>query len=97
MDRSGLPPEFAILSRIVDAQEPNVREIFQYALTMLLVEDGKAEIVNQHAVGMREHLTLKTTAGDTFTIVKPDISGELLAQMRELVREALDEESDSEK
>jgi hypothetical protein len=64
---------------------------------MLMVEDGKAEIVKQHAVGMREHLTLRTVAGHTFTIVKPDIREELLAQMRELVREALDEERDSAK
>ena len=92
MPASNLPPEFEILSRIADAQEPNVRELFQYALTMLLVEDGKAKILQQHAVGMREHLELRTNAGVAFTIVKPDISAELLVQMQEMVREILDEE-----
>ena len=88
-------PEFQILSRIADAEEPNVRELFEYALTMVMVQDGKAKLVGQHTVGMREHLELRTAAGDAFTIVKPDISDELLAQMREMVREVLDEERGS--
>lgn len=41
MPKSGLPTEFDSLSRLVDAQEPNVREMFQYALVLLMVEDGK--------------------------------------------------------
>jgi hypothetical protein len=60
MELPELPPEFAMLFRIVDAQAPNVREMFQDALTMLIVEDDKAKIVEQHAVGIREHLTLRT-------------------------------------
>jgi hypothetical protein len=92
MSESSLPPEFKVLSRLVDAQEPNVRELYQYALALLMVEDGKAEITEQRTVSMREHLTLRTVAGDTFTIVKPDIRAELLAQMQEMVREVLDEE-----
>ena len=92
MPDSGLPPDFEVLSRLVDAQEPAVRELFQYALALLMVEDGKAEITEQRTVSMREQLTLRTVAGDTFTIVKPDISDELLAQMQEMVRELLDEE-----
>ena len=86
-----LPPEFEILGRIADAEEPNVRELFQYALTMELVEGGKAKIVQQRTVGMREQLELRTAAGDAFTIVKPDISNVLLEQMREMVREVMEE------
>jgi hypothetical protein len=91
MNNMNLPPEFEILARIADAEEPNVRELFQYALTMELVEDGKAKIVQQRTVGMREHLELRTAAGDAFTIVKPDISNVLLEQMREMVREVMEE------
>jgi hypothetical protein len=72
-----------------------VRELFQYARTMLLVEDGKAEIVERHTIDAREHLTLRTVAGDVFTIVKPHASEELLGVMRELAREILDEDRDS--
>jgi len=45
--------------------------------------------------GMRQHLELRTIAGVAFTIVKPDIGDELLAQMREMVREILDDDKDS--
>ena len=92
MQAADLPPEFEMLSRIIDAQAPNVRELFQYVLTMLLVEEGKAEIVERHTIDLREHLTLRTVAGDSFTIVKPDVSDELLTKMREMAREILDED-----
>jgi len=45
--------------------------------------------------GMRQHLELRTIAGVAFTIVKPDIGDELLAQMREMVAEILDDDKDS--
>jgi hypothetical protein len=64
---------------------------------MLMVEDGKADIVERHTIDAREHLTLRTVAGDTFTIVKPYVSEELLGEMRELAREILDEDRESTK
>ena len=97
MPGSSLPPEFEILSRIADAEEANVRELFQYALTMELIDSGKAKLVEKREVGMRQQLTLRTSAGDTFVVLKPDIRDELLAQMREMVREALEEDRDSAK
>lgn len=89
MQTNGIPPELEMFSRIVDGQPPDVRELFQYALTMLLVEDGKAEIVEQHTIDAREHLTLRTVAGDSFAIVKPFVSEELLAKMTEMARDIL--------
>jgi hypothetical protein len=94
MASSTLPPEFDILSRIADAQEPSSRELFQYALALLMVEDGKAEIVERRMMNMRERVTLRTAAGETFTLLAPDVIEELLAQSREIVREVLDEEKD---
>lgn len=92
MVHSKLPPEFEMLSRIADAQEPNALELFQYALAMLMVEEGKAEIVERRMVNMREQVTLKTTTGQTFSLLTPDVIEELLAQMIEMAREVLDEE-----
>ncbi len=92
MPESDLPLELQMLSRLIDGQPPPVRELFHYAVTMLLVEEGKAEIVEQHVIDAREHLTLRTTAGDSFTIVKPLVGEELLAKMRATAREILDEE-----
>jgi hypothetical protein len=90
LQTNGIPPELEMFSRLVDGQPPDVRELFQYALTMLMVEDGKAEIVEQHTLDAREHLTLRTVGGDSFTIIKPFVSEELLAKMRTTAREILD-------
>jgi hypothetical protein len=84
---SSIPPELEMLSRIVDGQSPMVREIFQYALIMLMVENDKAEVLDRRVIDAREYLTFKTNAGETFTIVKPDVSPELLEQVREAARE----------
>ena len=92
MQTNNIPPELEILSRIVDGQAPAVRELFQYALTMLMVEDGTAEVVERHVIDLREHLTFRTNAGDLFTIVKPDVNGNLLARMREMARDVLSDD-----
>jgi hypothetical protein len=92
MASSKLPPEFDILARVADAQEENSRELFEYALAMELVKDGKMEVVERRMVNMRENVTLKTAAGQTFMLLAPDIIPELLDQMREMVREVMDEE-----
>jgi hypothetical protein len=89
LQTNGIPPELEMFSRIVDGQPPNVRELFHYALTMLMIEEGKAEIVEQHTIDAREHLRLRTVGGDSFTIIKPFVS-ELLTKMRTTAREILD-------
>jgi hypothetical protein len=95
LQTDGIPPELEMFSRIVDGQSPDVRELFQYALTMLLVEDGKAEVIARHTIDLREHLTLRTSAGDVFTITKPDVSEELLGKMRALAREILEQDRET--
>ncbi len=66
---SSLPPELEMFAHILDGQAPSVRELFQYALRMLMVENGKAEVVERHVIDLREHLTFKTVAGEVFTII----------------------------
>jgi hypothetical protein len=92
LTQSDLPPELEMFSRIVDGQPPDVRELFLYAMTMLMVEDGKAEITEQRTVSMREQLTLRTASGDWFTIIQPFISEEMLAFIRLTAREVVDED-----
>jgi hypothetical protein len=89
-----IPPELEMLSRIVDGQAPAVRELFQYALVMLLTESGKASLVERHVIDLREHLTFRTIAGETFTLIKPAVDQALLDHMMELAREVLKEEPD---
>jgi len=93
MNSPHLSPELEMFARIFDGQSPQVRELFQYALVMLSVEDGRAEVIERQTIDLREHLTFKTVAGDLFTLVKPDVSAELLAHMIELAREVLREGS----
>jgi hypothetical protein len=91
MTHPTLPPDLALLARIVDAEPPDVQELFQYALTMrllssrMLIEDGKAQIVERRKIDCREWLTVLTVSGELpgGDIVKPDVSDERLAQLRD--------------
>ena len=86
-----LPPEFDIFSRLAEAQEKNVRELFQYSLTQVLLEDHKAEVLEQRTSGMRAGCSVKTAAGHFYSLFVPEIRDELLEQVRGMVREAMEE------
>jgi len=91
---NNLHPALDMLSRITDGQSPQVRELFQYALVMLIVENGKAEITQRHHVDNPEYLAIKTTAGDVSEILTPQVSDERLQQLRTLAREILRQDSE---
>jgi hypothetical protein len=95
MTASDLPPDLAMLARVVDRQSPATRELFQYALVLMLIEDGKAEIVERRRVDRREWVTVRTVAGELFSIAKPDESDEMLETLKVLAREILDAERDN--
>ena len=90
-NQSKLPPELQALAQPMDEQPEDVQELFRYALTMLMVEDGKAKIVETNHVDNPEYLTVETSAGDVFKILKPQVSDDLLGKMRALAREILNE------
>ena len=48
---------------------------------MLMVENGKAETTERYHVDNLEYLTIKTTAGDVFEILTPQVSDEKLQQL----------------
>ena len=56
---------------------------------MLMVENGKAEITERHHVDNLEYLTIRTTAGEVFEILTPQVSDERLQQLSILAREIL--------
>jgi hypothetical protein len=86
---SPFPSKYEMFGRILDGQSPQMRELIQYAITILAVEDGTAELIGRHVIDAREHHTFRTTAGETFTLVKPDVSSEELERVREMAREVL--------
>jgi hypothetical protein len=90
---SQFPSQYEMFGRILDGQSPQMRELIQYAIAILAVEDGSAKLIERHVIDTREHLTFKTTAGETFTLVKPDVSDEELEGVREMAREVLREGS----
>ncbi len=92
MTESCSPPDRAMLARFVDGQPPQVGELFSWALVMLLVEDSKAEIIEQRTMDARECITVRTTTLEIFSIVKPDVAPEQLDALRALAREVLDED-----
>ena len=93
MTQTDLPPDLAMLARIVDGQPPNVRELFHYALVMLLVEDGKAQIIEQRTIDARQWLMIRTVAGELFSIVKPNVIDARLAELQEMARQVLREDN----
>ncbi len=94
MTESDLPPDLAMLARVVDRQSPAARELIHYALVLLLIEDGKAEIVERRTVDRREWVTVRTIAGEVFSLVKPDESDDMLDTLKVLAREILNAERD---
>jgi len=87
-----LPSELQDLARILDDQPEDVQELFRYALVMLMVEDNKAQIIETEIVDNLEFRTVRTNAGDVFDILKPQVSEDLLAKMRALAREILEQD-----
>ncbi|MGB8647291.1 MAG: hypothetical protein WCF84_18785 [Anaerolineae bacterium] len=88
---TNLPPEFDALLVELAGQPPAVHEIFQYALTLMLIDDEKAVEVGRRQADSREWLHMRTISGDEFEVVVPRISEELekvvLAQIRQIVAE----------
>ena len=86
---SDLPFDLEMLARIIDGQPSDVRELFHYALAMLLIEDGKADIVAQSTTDARQWLTIRTVAGELFSIAKPNVSDARLIELQEMARQVL--------
>jgi hypothetical protein len=87
-----VPPELEAFGQLLDAQPANVRELFQYALTMLMVESRKARVLERHPTDIGECITICSVTGDTFTIARPNVGDDLLAEMMEVLREILAED-----
>jgi hypothetical protein len=94
-DQQFLSPQLDAIAKLFDDQPEEVRELFQYALAMLMVEDTKAKIVERHRVDNLEYLTIETIAGDVFEIIRPQVSEDLLTTLRVLARDVLDQDKAS--
>jgi hypothetical protein len=79
------------LESFLDSQPPNVRDLFHYALAMLMVEEGKG-VFGEQSTGAdgRTHVQVLTPSGDPFAVAKPAVSDSTLEQMMAIVRLAKD-------
>lgn len=87
-----LPPEYEQFATFLDAQPGPVQIAFQYCLALSMVEYGQAELIKTEAGENGAMVTFKTTAGDVFTVIKPQITPEQEAAIIEQLREILDDE-----
>lgn len=86
-----LLPELELLARSIDGQGDDIRELFQYALVLLLIEDHRAEIVEGYSADGHAQLVVRTNTGELFSVVKPDVSAGEIGRIQEKVRESLAE------
>jgi hypothetical protein len=93
-NRNDLPPEREAFGDLVDAQPLRVRELWQWSLVMLLNEQRKVRIVEEHTADGREYYTIASIVVEVFSLVKPNASNELFEQMMETVREIASEDAD---
>ena len=88
---NNLPPELHAFVSLLDTQPPEVQEAFQFLLATAMHEAGKFEFLNVAEVDGRWHYTFRG-AGEVFSVVRPEMSKETERQVREEVREILEEE-----
>jgi hypothetical protein len=88
-----LPPELERVAEILSTQPPEVRELFRFALVLMMLDDEKAHIVSRRMVDGREYLSIATIGGDTFEIVRPQISEDLEQQLLSQVRAIIDQDT----
>jgi hypothetical protein len=73
---SNLPLELQQLAAILDAQPGPVQVAFQYALSLLIVEASKMQLVETVPGENGLYCVFETTAEDRFSITKPPIDQE---------------------
>ena len=89
---TNLPPELSALASLVDAQPAPVREAFRYCLALAMVEAGKACLVGQEPGEAGAVCTFETVAGEQFSLARPAMSKKVEAEVKEMLREILEEE-----
>ena len=82
------------LEAFLDSQPPDVRELFQYALAKLMVEEDKAVFgAESTSADGRTHVQVVTPSGHSFSVAKPVLSDPMLDQMMAIVRQAKDKDN----
>ena len=87
-----LTPELEMIGAYVVAQPQTVREAFQYCLALMMVESGKAQLVETIPGDEGIICHFETVAGDSFAIKRPVMSQNQEAEILEAINEILRDE-----
>ena len=68
--------------------------MFSYCLALAMVEAGKARLVGQEPGEAGAVCTFETAAGEQFRLTRPAMSKEVEADVKEMLREILEDESE---
>jgi hypothetical protein len=80
-----LPPELSTLSSLVDAQPAPVREAFRCCLALMMVEAGKARLVETVPGENGPVSVFELSAGERFCLARPAMTAEQEATAREIL------------
>jgi hypothetical protein len=89
---NNLPPELSAFSALLDAQPEPIRAAFNYCLALMMVEAGKARLIETLPGEAGQVCVFETIAGEQFSLARPALSPEAEAEVRQIVREILEEE-----
>jgi hypothetical protein len=89
---SNLLPELQQFAALLDAQPGPIQAAFQYVLCLLMVEAGKMQWIETIPGENGALYVFETVAGDRFSVVRPQISQEVEAELIEQLREILNDE-----
>lgn len=84
--RAPLPPEMDKIARRANLHSSDARELFAYALALLLVDQRRATIVERKSMGLRERVVFRGGNGNTFAVVRPLVSDMTLKRAKVLAR-----------
>ncbi len=71
-----LPPELAAFASLLDAQPAPVRAMFNYCLALLMVEAGKARLVETVPGESGPVYAFESSAGEQFSLARPVMTAE---------------------
>ncbi len=86
-----VPQDFSAVASLLDAQPEPVRAMFHYCLAMAMVEAGRARLIGQEPGETGAVCTFETATGEQISLARPAMTEEMEAEVREMLREILDE------
>ena len=81
-----LPPELGSLLAELVKMPTRLRVMWRYAFTIWMIDTGRAGFLDMREDGDSLHLIVKTTGGDTFSVMRPPMTEATEQRLLEEVR-----------